>query len=314
MKRALALLSLALLAIAPPALAQDKKYDLGHKDKWQAGDVVTTTEDSTQTQKVSVTDGMGNPIQSQNEKVKSRVVRVTKCLEANAEGKVTKCHVYFKEWSWEQGGEADGCLKGGLYEVTGLGAERVWKRVGGGGEPSNQAQTWLDKNLGAQSGDEEAKEAALRPKAPIAVGETWKPDIEPLLQDPEMAAIPMDKSKATATGKLEAVEKVGANTVGRIRFDISIPISGFPGMPEGMEIKWTKAAVLKLSGTGTVGIEGRLVPDEGEFEFSLAGEADIQGMRMVLDIKAEETTEEALGGEIPAGISATPGGSEGKKK
>ncbi|MCI0341477.1 MAG: hypothetical protein L0216_10085 [Planctomycetales bacterium] len=292
-----------------PAPDKGKKYDLSERDRWQSGDLLTTTEDSTETRKFKITDKTGKVLQSEDETVKLHAVHVTKCLEAGAENRLKKSLVYFKDWSLEKGGRRDACLKGTVIQVMGRGTDREWVRISETLAPTEEAKNWLDGRFGETKTREEDEEAALAPKAPVAVGESWKPDLDLFLKG-DLADMPVDRASATATRTLKAVDLVGGQTVARVRLEMSLPLTGFPGAPPGAPVKWIRRGNMKFVGEESFPLGARLRSLRRTMEITLDAEADVEGARVRITTKTKETNEDTLGGEIPAELAA---GGETKK-
>src|SRR5438105_627015 len=255
-----------LIAFASLALAGDAKtYKLVLHDRWKAGDAVTRSSTEVQHQAIKVEKGDGTVVKDDSSDVTTTYVRVEKCTDADADGRWTKGLVRFVEWSRVSGAEKDESLKGVVIELAGDAGARAWKTVSEGASPSSAAKAWFDGELGPDSHHDKS-DAAMEPKAEVAVGESWPPDLAGFA---EMLSknLPVDAEKADGKVTLKSVDGVR----GTIDFELKLPTKGLPIPQSGTTMAWVEGGTLTAKGSGSRPIDGSLAPSEGSVEHVLKG-------------------------------------------
>lgn len=240
MRRILAL-SLAALATvsARPVLAEDgKTYTFPAGITWKAGDVATRVDTESMKQKVLVG---GQVVQGGDTPVETKYEAVMSVKEVNEKGEYTKALVYLKTWSKGGAEGADDSLSGAHIEVNGAGASRTAKVLTPGMQPSPAALAWLDEKFGKGSADDDEGSEALLPKNPVAVGDTWEPDLAALRKNFAKNEMKFVDDKCTAKGTLVAVK----DGVGELKFDISLQAAGMD--TPGGHMEWAEGGAMVLT-------------------------------------------------------------------
>src|SRR5438477_3073763 len=149
-----------------------KKVDLTKGDRYQAGDVFVSDGAFTTHMSLEVSDGSGTP-QHQGGDTKISYSTITKCIEADGEGRMTHSLVYVKSLAFSASGAAiDESAKGAFVDVKGLGSDRTFEVLGDKVTPSDEAKQALETLFGSAS-DIDAAQRLSRPRAPLSVGESF---------------------------------------------------------------------------------------------------------------------------------------------
>ncbi len=294
-------LAAGLVFADPPAAPA---HDLTRVDRWQAGDVATTTLQDVRSFRSSVAVKAGEAAQEQAFERRTVAVRVERCVDADAEGNRTKLLVWFREWSVESTergkSEKDESLKGAYVDVSGRGRDRHWSLVASPTPPSERAKEWLAKAYGPGSASEEMLRRSRQPKQPVAVGEKWEGDVGPLL-DAAFPDLPADRAKAKVTYALSAVDD--KTKFATVTYDLSLPLTSLPVGKTQPATPWRKGGTYLIRGNATVALNdpavGRVAGGGAATQGLLNGEVVWQGrpMSVVLQVRRQESLR--LGGEIP---------------
>jgi len=294
---AVLLTSAALVAVASrPAGADEpakKAYKVLLRERWKAGDVATRTVRETAETNVEVREGDAEAKKLPKNERQTSYVAVLKCLEADAEGYVTKMLVYLNAWTLESGPEKDSSLAGVHIEVTGKGAERAWKILTPGATPSKFASGWIEQNFGKlASGD--ATNADMEPAAPVEVGATWEGKAASIAKRVADRGIPVDVEKAKANGTLLGVD--GATV--RVKVAISFPLTEFVA-GNGQRLPWKDGCTMELAVDVTRPLEA------GSFDAKLKSVQHAAGVAVApnaLITREDDLTRDisiATGGKMP---------------
>lgn len=305
MRRLLALSLAAFATIGARAvLAEDAPtYTIPTRTTWKVGDVVTRVETEKESQSQKVT--MGEQVlQEGSNLVQTSFEAVLSVQEVNGEGEYTKALVFFKQWKREAGKDVDESLTGAHVEVTGAGATRSAKVVTPDHKISVEAAQWLDNELGKGSGDHEAKgDAVFNPGKPVAVGETWNPDMAKVREmfgsDGKLKFV---DDRCTAAITLVSVEDKVAT------FKVEFDLQTAPLETPGGKLEWTEGGVFVIRMNVKKALEAGIHADGGEMRAQLKGKASGQGGVMLdLDVDVQKTGTVTAGGEMPAlaGAAAT---------
>lgn len=302
------LTALALaLALVPGGLARAADtFDLQRKNVWKVDDIVTTTvhERDTQEMKFVPLDGVvAASTPPSDVVVEARLIE--RCVAIDAQSNRVRTLVYVVAWTAKDGAFHDTSLAGALLEVTGLGKDRVAHVVSSTQDLSKSASAWLSRRYGGGRPEPSAARAYWLPKAPVAVGDTWSADLSAFL-DGTAAGARLDKSKTTSTCTLTSVAK----SLALVTCQGGLALASFPGNEKGKPIPWKSGGTLLVTGTITVGLEGRVASATLALAQSLEGEAEMRGRTVKLTMTKNHRIEEVVGGEWPASVKmpepATP--------
>jgi hypothetical protein len=285
-------------APAAPAAAPAKTHAVRVRERWKAGDVVTRMARESMRREVDVArDGQTSRVPVP-ERQTSYVV-VTRCLEADAEGYVTKALLYVTSWSVEVGPQRDTSLAGIHVELAGKGAERTWKVLTPDAKPSDAAKQWIEQFYGKQASGEQTY-ADLEPAKAVAVGETWAGDGVAMGRRLAERGVKVDAAASKATGTLVAVE----GDVARLRLHLTFPTTEL-ALPNGPSLPWKEGGVLDL----TVELSRSLAT--GHFVGAmkrtqrLAGIAEADGQTITWEDLGSQELEIEEGGKMPE-LPASP--------
>jgi len=298
MRRILAL-SLAALATfgARAVLADGPTYTFPAKTTWKAGDVVTRseTEKTVQKQKVSMGEQVLQEGDTSTEIAYEAVLAVK---EVNDTGEYTKALVFFKSWKRTSGEDVDESLAGAHVEVTGAGGTRNAKVITPDHKVSVEAAQWLDNELGKGSSDREGKAAEVfSPAKPVAVGETWNPDMAKVREmfGKGEGGLKFIEEKCTAALTLTGVE----GKVATMTLEFDLPVA--PMETPGGKLEWKDGGVFVIRATVRKGIEAGVHEEGGQMNARLQGTAVGEGgVTLVLDVDVTNTGGVTTGGEMPA--------------
>lgn len=298
----LALLPAALLlaAEALPAGA-DATFDLGRRDLWRPGDVVTTTLREEQVREVRFPSREGGDAAVPPQRLKIVVVAAEKCLETDLDGNRSRWLVHYAAWAADNGATKDESLRGAFVDVSGRGKDRHWTLVASPQEPSKGARAWLDREFGPGRPDAEAIRRVWLPRVPVVPGDSWGADLGAFLETVTLGDR-VDRTRATANARFVGVER----GTGRIACEASLPLSSFPGGRGGKPIPWAKGGTMGVKGTVAVATEGRLVASTATWSSTLEGEAQADGRTVVVVVRAERSLETKTGGTMPDPPAPTP--------
>ena len=268
-------------------------YDLGKRETWKVGDIVTETIGENEVQGYTFpVPGSPTP-KAQTRSSKTSVGMLRKCLEVDAEGGLQKALVFIRTWSFDNGHGADTSLEGAFVETKGRGNARTWRVVFAPSPPSEAAKVWLEGAFGAKRPESESVRRMWLPKAPVAVGDTWIADLAPFLEA-RFADTPIDRAATTSRVRLASVEGQTA----KIACEAKIPLLGVP-MKKGSEpMPWKKGGVLALTGEVTVKVEARLGGGAAT-RYVLEGDAEKDGKSFGVVIQSERHQETQVGGVMP---------------
>jgi hypothetical protein len=265
--------------------------------RWQVGDVLAIDLPSTVNEKVSKVTPDGTLEMVRNTTQVTTASWMEKCLEVDGEGNRTKLLVYIRDWLRKTGELEDDSLRGAYVEVSGRGLARGWSlsNEGEGTERSAGARKWLEEHFGPNQGDDDELRRILLPEKPVAVGESWTPDLSALLQRLKASDLIVDREKMTVTAKLVDLE----DGVAHCRLEASLPLSRPPKAGKS-GARWTRGGVVTVHDEWTVPTEGRLLI-ESTFDrhVTLEGEATANDETMRADFRIEETRKTTVGGEFP---------------
>lgn len=286
----------------PAASAEDgpATHTLPKKETWKVGDVATREESQVQTEKTVVNVG-GQVVQDQTRTTDTSFVAVLRCDEVNDAGDYTKALVWFKAWKQLRGDTTDESLTGAHVEVEGAPGKRTARVVTPDLKPSIEAAQWLDKELGAGDKDDSKFSDAFLPAGPVAVGESWTPDIAKvaaMFGEGDKLTVVADKS--TAKGTLVAVD----GGIATLAWEIDLQTGSLKG-PMG-EMAWKEGGVFKLRFGGRKALEAGDHTGEMAMDGNLSGVVNAQGAEVTLDVKLKNSGRFSKGGEIPALPKAEP--------
>lgn len=303
-------LSVAGTAVAEPPVVQG----ISVRERWKVGDVFTRTGDESETVRMKIT---------AEEKVVSDVTRerrttyntVGRVVEVDAVGHATRLVLYFVAWNHVGRGGQDGSLAGLRIEVTGRGKARAFRVLTPDVKPSEGAQRWLNDRFGRprEGAELDGKDSddLLEPSRPLAVGETWTPDVAAIAKMLS-ARLPVDTDKVTAEARLEDVAGGLAKVVVRLK----VPLRGLEAGEGSPMLAWKQGGTLETtvhsSRSTSNGFEGTQVR-----ETKLEGIADAQGADVDFDLVSRTEVVVKAGGTMPPlpdvpAEPATPGAPQGK--
>lgn len=293
----LAVVPVALAAVPTPIRADDapKTHQVSMRMRRSAGDVVTITRHEQNEERVlKVVDGKAveeagfGVTQSRTD-----YVAVVRCIEADADGYVTKAQAYFATYARKKGETSDNELFGIQVQIDGKLTARTITLLTPGKTLSDASRTWLDQNLGAYFRFDTLF-AALEPKDPQPAGASWKIGGEDVATALDDGTVPLDASRMGAVVELKSVE--GERADYRVALDIAL---------KGLLIGPGKLMPWKRGGSGKVvfklvrGLAADSLETVIEGEDALDGVCDFSTHELHLAFKRSHTTTITKGGEIP---------------
>jgi hypothetical protein len=266
--------------------------------QWKAGDAVTDSGSTILSISETPVDEKGKAGRTTGKLVTTTWADVRRCEAAGADGVPTKFTVWVREWKSEEAGAVDECLKGAVVDVTAKG----WKLRGTEVKPSTAARAWLARECGSAAtvaGDDSMR-AAITPFTPVAVGESWEPDVlaaSAIVRG--WIGMPIDPEGATASAKLEKSEGPAATPSVALAYSIDGPIKCVAGC------SCSNSEVLeggKFSVKGTTSGAGADWTRRGELNEEMKGSVALAGQgdactRVV--ITQTRTRTRVPGGEVP---------------
>lgn len=292
-------LALAMVALSVPALPEAvaaKTYTIPPKEMWKVGDVVSRTETQKQVQKQTVTAG-GQVVQEGTENVVTSFDGVLEVKEVDASGEFTHALVYIKSWRHTKGDDVDECLTGAHVELRGAGSARTAKILTPGLEPTEDAEKWLDEELGAKAGSKQGKaDDVFNPGRPVAVGESWNPDMEKvaaLFGGDDGEGLKFDRAASTAKLTLKDV----AGDLATISIEFDLKVSPFP-TPAG-DLAWKEGGLMKVRAEIRKALTASHA-GSAKMTAELVGKAANDQFELALDIRMDNTGEMKPGGKVPA--------------
>src|SRR5262249_31119387 len=147
------------------------------------------------------------------------------------------------------------------------------------------------KHFGAAA-TRDVRLSAVEPADPVAVGGTWKPDIDKAaatLGSP----VEVDREKSTAVGTLEKVE--GDLATSSVKLEIATKAFPTPGGP----MPWTDGGTLSITMRIVHRTDGSPVDSRVERKGGLKGVADAGGAIVALEFTGDTTETTKAGGTIP---------------
>jgi hypothetical protein len=224
-------LTLAALLTVPLAASAQEKIDIKFR-KPTKGDVTLVEKKDTEETKTLILDNAGKVLQdlSQPKKVTNYAYRET-TLAVGADDKATKLTRQYTKAETSDKGEAVAPLpyegKTVLIEKKG---DRYTFQIEGGGELTGKDAEKLDSEFNPKKKGGPDFEKMLLPGRPVAVGETWKLDTRPLVEEMKKSDdVVVDFDKMVMTAKLVRAYKKGGRQFGVIRVDWVVPIKAFKG-------------------------------------------------------------------------------------
>lgn len=294
--RAPFLLAVALaVAGGAPAFADGPApVDLSRRDAWKPGDVVTEALEESESQSFKISSEEGKPATEVTRSSSTSVATVRKCLEADLDGNLLRSVVWFRSFALDNGKSKDESLKGAFVRASGRAKDRAYVLVPGATPPSDAAKNWLERTYGPARPDAETSRRIWLPKVPVAVGDSWTPDLAAVL-DAWYAGKPVDRAKATSSCRLASAEK----GVAKVECKASIPLTSMAMKKDAKPLPWTSGGIFTLAGEVTLPLEKRL--GGGAFlSQSLEGEAADGGKTVVVSLEFKRRAETSIGGEMPA--------------
>jgi hypothetical protein len=260
-------------------------------ERYAVGDVNTHAMEETNAQKVVVNVGE-QTVQDKQETSKESSRVVERVESVDDAGQSTRSTLFVKAWRIESGEKVDTSLEGALVEVTGKKGARSWKILHAPGTPSDRAKAWLDEEWGKGKKGDNTMGKAMTPSKPVAVGESWEPDIEIVAKElGEKFTVDTSKSKARLT--LDKVE----NGVQHVSVAFELHTTGVQS-PQG-EMTWKEGGLLSFTGKMSKSATAN-TPKRAAMDFGIVGTAESGPAVVKLDIQVKKVGELTAGGEIPA--------------
>lgn len=296
MRRLVALSLAALAAVAArPAGAEDPKtYAFPAKTTWKAGDVATRVETESAKQKVTVgemvVNGGDTPVETKFE----AVMRVD---AVDDQGEFTKAVVWFKSWS--KGGETpDDSLHGAHVQIDGAGATRTVKVLTPGLVASPEALAWLDEKFGKGTADDNDGMSTILPGKPVAVGESWTPDVAKLAKTFGKDHMVFVEEKSKATGTLTSVK----DGIGNLTLEVSLQGKEM-ATPQGT-MTWAEGGAMKIAFVFDRSVDAGVHAGSATMHLTMSGllamaGAPPGGPSPKLEVDVSSTMTVVAGGEMP---------------
>jgi len=304
----LAVAALGLFAAGTAVAEPPVRHTVTVRERWKAGDVFTRTGDETETVRMKVL-AEEQVVSDKTQDRRTTYNTVGRVVEVDDAGHATKLVVYFVAWSHVGRSGQDGCLSGVQIEVTGRGKARTYTVLTSDAAVSEGARRWLDDRFGRPRGDAEPEgkdsDDLLEPAGPLAVGETWAPDVAGIAKVLS-ARLPVVADKVTVEGTLEGV----ADGVAKVVVRMKVPLRGLQAGEGSPLLEWKQGGTLettvRTARSTASGFEGTQVR-----ESKLEGIADAQGADVDFDLVSRTEVVVKAGGTIPA-IPEASGAPEGK--
>lgn len=283
----------ALVASLPTARAEEPATHTVDfvTERYTAGEVLTHAIDEVNVQKVLVKVGE-ETMQDKQDTTKETSEVVERVDSVDDAGQSTKSTLFVKTWRLEKGTDVDTSLTGALVELSGKKGERTWRILHGPGTPSDAAKAWLDEEWGQGKKADNAMGKAMTPSKPVAVGESWEPDIAVVAKELG-SKFTVDTSKSKAKLTLDKVE----NGVQHVTVAIELLTTALQS-PQG-EMAWKEGGLLSFTGKMSKSVSAN-APKRAAMDFGLVGTAESGPALVTLDIQVKKVGELRAGGEIPA--------------
>ncbi|HWG47126.1 MAG TPA: hypothetical protein VN688_30460 [Gemmataceae bacterium] len=311
MPRNICLLVVAgLLAAAAPIRVEDA-YTIKTKRDGK-GDVVTKDEQKTETSHFKVEGPDGKLLKNEKKEQTTMMTYKETIVEKEKGKKATKLRRAYTK-AFVKTIEGDKTTETTLpYQGKTILIEKKDGKyhfsIEGGEELTGEDAELLDKSFNKEGddSDDEEIEKALFPKKPVRVGESWKLDAVSLWKSFEKGTrspFPLDKAKASGTGKLRKAYKKNGAQFGVLDFSVTMPIKGqFPlGKNDTAAIQ--DGSKMKVHIEVDTCIDGTLSDGAGDITTDIAFTAVFKGpggkdyKMMVSGTHKEKSTEKDLSKE-----------------
>jgi hypothetical protein len=263
---------------------------------WQAGDVMTTEATQKLAENIATLtpDGTVEPQRTTDQVIKTTWVE--KCVEVDGEGNRARYLVYFRDWLRTTADTRDESLRGAYISASGRGAERSWSFVGANADTARTAAAtkWLDERFGSSAFDDEDLQRILLADRPVTVGSAWTPDVALLVAQLRRNGVVIDRTRVTATAKLEALR----DRIADCSFRGAFQLTRLPGVGE-MGASWKRGGTFMVEMRMSVPLEGRLrIAKQSERHVALEGDARVQDSTIRIDLQVDETQTNSVGGDF----------------
>jgi hypothetical protein len=296
-----AIMLTALLGVT--AVAQEKftiKLKTGAK-----GDVIQSTENDTETGKIKLTImGMAQP-KDEDKSVSSTFKE--EIIEKEPGKKATKLKQTYQK--------AEMTIKGKKINPSFIGKEVLIERSGAkytftlnGAEMTGDDLAFMKdhfKDESPREDDDSRILEAILPKNPVAVGDTWKPDVTAVIKSlsgGETEKMKFDAAKSMAAGKLLKAYKKDGRQFGIFDVEIKVALTKIAAGPTEMDLD--AASAMKMTLHCDVCIDGTV--DAGSMEMKME-------MKMAGALKAPNGVEVKLDADSKKVSTRTAEDLKGKK-
>lgn len=265
----------------------NERIDLGRPRRWQVGDTVTIRGTYSDGWLTPPRDVLGPypdaPAPAEAAPVVTSWTAIHQCVSASADGSSTDMLVHFREWTQRDGDTTDQSLAGTLIGVGGSGWDRGWSVRAGDTALSEAARSWLHERYGpsARPRPEECCDAVAYPPGPVAVGESWSPDMVRLCAWHNVADAPSPKDVVpiSATATLAGVEGEPGGRIARIELRARLRYQKPMLLMPAESLDWISGGEIEISYSLCTPLPGNDAPTRSRFAWSSGGRWGIKSMR-----------------------------------
>jgi hypothetical protein len=294
------LILVGLLAAAAPVRVDDA-YNIKLK-KSGKGEVSHHKKNSTEIANFKVENGDGKVVNEKKEK-KIVIEEYKETLVEKEKGKrATKIRREYSKATTKTGDKETTLPYDGKTLLIEKKGDKYHFTIEDGAELTGKDAADLDRSFNKESKDnEEDLEKAFLPKKAVKVNETWKVDTDELikaLDKDTKSPFPVDKSKASGTGKLLRAYKKDGRQFGVFDIQIDMPLKGeFPlGKDQGAPVQEGSKMTMRFKGDAC--IDGSSSDSEGEMSMDIDLVATFKGpdgkdFKMTLQAKSKGKETEA---------------------
>ncbi len=236
-------LGASLLFAATTLVAADQTYPVNFSSPWEIGQRYTTSSTASQTNHMLISQGP-NILQEQTQKHSAKLEADVEALGTFPHGGLSKAAYTIRSLlvSVSDGVELEFLPPGTVVVVESLGADKKTYTIDG--KPASDEQVATLKLVLSTDAPDHNDQMIFGPKQPVAVGESWEPDLKVML-----STLGKDfGGAATINGKmkLDAVDGEGAKQISTVSGTINIG-NVLPPLPPGVTPKSGKLTI-KLTG------------------------------------------------------------------
>ncbi|MBY0527121.1 MAG: hypothetical protein K2R98_27245 [Gemmataceae bacterium] len=294
MLRIMGLAVVSALLISPLVHGQET-YTLKLK-KSAKGDVNQVEKSSSEQTQNKIVDDQQKSLQDKTEKKAESYAYRETILERDGDKPPTRLRRAYEKASVTTDGKTTELPYQGKTVLIEKKDGKFRFEIEGGKELTGEDAAYLSKEFNKKNDDELDFERAILPKKAVAVGETWKIDMEPLGKDFEKATmLPMDLGKCTGTGKLVKAYKQDGKQFGVLEIKLEMPLKAGKVdklvVDSGSRVKVDVTMDVCVDGTAETGVVKAKMGIELKATIPLPGEKDAK-LTLIADGIQEEKHKE----------------------